>query len=568
MIGKVFFARVASATTPFDPEAHAVEELTIFSASVSQGRQEAAIVTIECEYPEGGLFGGPRWGMLSAEIDGTVMLLARGEIVVFPMALAGQTVRIEMICRRSDHTAAVDALFASRNPEVPSELVDIEVERRTEGWILDEVYHDPQTLTPSLQPIAGNEAPLNIVFGEGSESGTSNVLSIRAEITDAPPSFAELELEAYLEQRRYAVFNAAGRFGAVEGALRRTLTPNALRDAITSASTDGGYEILSGNLETSLHQTHEVYISEKVVDPTSCVITQKAGKAEVDEYSIDSLEIDTLVQAVQPRREYLKVRVTPELQALGGESDITETLYMSDADARAQSIQVLSYNPGNGVGVRQFSKRGVSASLFSSGGAFRESCSDIVAALATRAARQLIEAAHCVELTIATTAETAMSVTLKDRVRINDVRLPAGYAIGKVVGIDYTLSETDSGQIMLACPISADATGRNEVELVMPAPDIDITSPIVTTATMAALISGDPYTMTTSFALSDTAEDQLTPISGTTEEIVIEDPESRIPKTGIEIEFRDLQPMDADDVEPTRMAYAPITLRLPEGIQL
>src|SRR5690606_19500628 len=50
--------------------------------------------------------------------------------------------------------------------------------------------------------------------------------------------------------------------------------------------------------------------------------------------------------------------------------------------------------------IQQIARRGVSASVFRSGGQFRESCRDIVEAVARYAARIAIERAHCVWLRI------------------------------------------------------------------------------------------------------------------------------------------------------------------------
>jgi hypothetical protein len=198
-IGKIYFARVASPSVAFDPASHAAEDLTVFKASVSQARQECAIISLECLYPEGGLLSD-RWGILSIERGGVAVEIARGQINGFPAAFAGQRVQVELICRRTDHVTAVDELFAARDAEVPDVLVDSNVMRRTEAYLLDEVYHDKLTLTPTLEPIAGAEAPALTLYGEGAAAGQSQIMGIDIEITDAPVEAVTIDLECFFEE--------------------------------------------------------------------------------------------------------------------------------------------------------------------------------------------------------------------------------------------------------------------------------------------------------------------------------------------------------------------------------
>src|SRR5690606_36298028 len=46
------------------------------------------------------------------------------------------------------------------------------------------------------------------------------------------------------------------------------------------------------------------------------------------------------------------------------------------------------------------------------------------------------------------------SLTLKDRVRIYDARLPGGVAVGKVDGLEFDFSNAAIASISLMCPVS------------------------------------------------------------------------------------------------------------------
>lgn len=565
MIGRVFLARTWSADVAFDPVAHATEDLTVFSAKFTQARQEAGIIEIECLYPAGGFLTSNRWGILSVEIDGVPVEVARGEIVGFPLALAGQTVRVQMICRRPSHVEEVDDLFASRNAEVPVELEDIDIARRTEAYLLDEIYHDPRTLIASLEPIAGNAPPVLTLCGEGAAPGQSQIFALSAEITDAPSTKCVVECQVDFEQLIYGKFNAAAELSALPASERTTFTPNALADAAKNIALDGGYELLSSSIETSPLLPLTVYTSARTVDPATCVVT-KAARVNMMEHQIVDLHLDVLAQAVQPRRERFRVSVAPLLLPFGGEADAEEIVYLTDAEKRAETVQVLSYEPRPGSLV-QFFKRGVGASIFTSGGAYRETVQDIVDALVRRAARTAIERAHCVQLTIDTTAEVAISLTLKDRVRVTDARLPAGVATGKIVGLEVEFGQSDRGRIVLACPVS-DSIDVHEAEIqyssmsVLPGFSID------TTSNLEAVRNGSAPALVDSFSLIDAGDVQRAEIDGTTETYVIADPEDAVSKTGIMLHLRDLSPSDVENLDEAVIEFAPVSLILPEGIRL
>lgn len=564
-LGRLFFARVTDPDVEFDPDIHALEDLTVFGVRVSHARRECAIISLDCLYPEGGLLGSARWGILSIERGGVPHEIARGQISGFPLALAGQTVSVDLMCRRSDHIEKVDALFAARNSEVPVELMDMSVARRTEAFILDEVYHDRRTLNPSLEPIAGGAAPALTLYGEGSDPDQSRILSMSIQITDTPASRITVRTEAHFEEQAWGQFDAASpHFASIDPARQLTYTPEALRNSMSAVQLDGGFERLASGIETvQLAGSMTVFTTQRGVDPRSCNVIH-SKKVQFPEHRIDSMSLECAVSALQPRREILEITVESGIVGYSGEmSALDETIYVADMEARARTARVMSYQTGRGRPV-QFVRRGVAPSVFSSGGDFRESCTDIAEAIARYGARQLIERAHCIQIVVSVPAEDILDIDLRDRVRIVDVRLPGGQAVGKVAGWDIEIGETAVGQLVLACPISSGSgdTASVDVSDIRVVGDISIDS----TPTLDAVKTGDAFALVTRFELVDAAPEQIDAIGGSTPDEPIPDPETQIPQTGVLVEFVDLVPTDYDVLDPTRVRLADFPLTLPQGI--
>jgi hypothetical protein len=362
----------------------------------------------------------------------------------------------------------------------------------------------------------------------------------------------------------WQTFDAGARFASLPDEQKETYTPQALLSALQSASLDGGYERLGAQLETSKLLPTTIYTSPRSVDPNTCVITP-ARSVQMMKHRIDDMSISCLVNAVQPRHERLSVTVRPGISDFGGQvEELTQTSYMLDVESRAESVAVMSYETDRGL--RQFSRRGVSSSVYYSGGEFRSSNADVVRALASKAARVALERAHCVRLTIDTTAEAIIDIDLRDRVRIVDARLPGGQATGKVIGWDVEFGSSETGQLVLMCPVS---TGDGDVaELNVDMIEIEGDVSIDTTPTMAAVRSGNAMSLVTMMEVIDPAVDQDYVIGGTDEGTTIDAPESRIPQTGIALELADLTPADYDDLETTEIKLAPFELILPRGITL
>lgn len=567
MIGKVFFARVAGPDVTFSAVDHAREDLVVLKVAVSQARQEAAIIELETLYPAGGLLGGDRYGILSADVNGTIVEIARGEIVGFPVALAGETVRVELICRRSDHAQLVDDLFATRSDEVPPEIEDINSPRRAEGYILDEVYHDRRTLTPTLEPISGQGAPAAVLYGEGAAAGQSEILSMSIEITDAPARSVMIEADVNFTEVAWGKVDLGSQLTImVPDADRATYTPNALANAVRGITLDGGYELLASSLETQESTRLTVHSKAQRTDPATCAIIP-SEKTHFRKHIITDLKIEALVTASQPRSEILRVSVEPSLAPFGGEVSETEYLSLGDCETRARTIHSFTYFPTQTSSI-SMSRLGVGRSIFASGGQFRSSCRDIYDALIKRAARIAIERAHCVRLTVETTAEVVLGLDLRDRVEVRDVRLPGGVATGKIVGWDIEINNAAIGRLVLAVPISG-RRGSNDAAAVSDAAPVFRTAVNgATTAAMSAVRNSTDAYFVERLEIIDAAPEQEAALAGSTATSPIEEPDKQLPRSGIAISLADLSPTELESLRKTELETVAVSVTLPDGISL
>lgn len=416
-----------------------------------------------------------------------------------------------------------------------------------------------------MEAIAGDSKPAHTLYGEGGAAGQSRILSIDIDITDTPAEAVTIELECAFDEEAWSVFDAGDRFALLDAADKATYTPNALRSALQSLRADGGFEVLSSSMVTRELTPTRVYTAPREVDTATCVITP-AESVDIMRHEIESIKIECLVNAIQPRRERLSVTVKPEISDFGGQvEELLETEYMLDAESRAHFTHVMSFSTGQYT-LAQFSRSEVDPSIFYRDGAFRASNTDVVEALTRKAAKIALERAHCVQLTVETSVEEILHLDLRDRVRIVDARLPGGLAVGKIIGWDVTFGASQAGQIVVMCPISRSTANEASVDFFDP--EIEGSVNIDTTSTMRAVRDGDSLHLITDLTLTDTAEQQYAQIGDTDEHNVIQDPTSQMARTGVTMQFADLTPVEADALDTTVIKLKKYTLKLPEGITL
>lgn len=201
---------------------------------------------------------------------------------------------------------------------------------------------------------------------------------------------------------------------------------------------------------------------------------------------------------------------------------------------------------------------------------------DLIEALSFRAAKRLIEASHCVELTIRTTLDAAFGITLKNRVLISDVRLNGGFAIGKVNSIQYEIGSSQEAEITLLCPITDPNFQRTAdfffeyffghdgpEDQVPPAPAVD--------ALRGGNITAKAF-FVDRFQIENLAAEQLAAIadhvSTNPNAIPLPDPFSAIPETSFVVDLADAEPVDLDELGDHEVRLLPAYLYLPFGILL
>lgn len=324
--GKIYFSRVANILDPKTPRA---EDLLVFGVVFEHFNGEAATVRLECLYPQTGLLSGPRFGVLSIDVDGVETEIARGQIVGHPVALPGQPVSVELLCRRPDHDAQIDALYLPFDNIIPSELADTAVKRRSEPYVSATPYIDPVSLEAELNTIAGLTNYDKILVGENFASEPSQILSMNVSITNPPPKEVEFIVDAFWTEERIREVDL---FSTPANAV--TLTPNALRSSLQSPVIDGsGFQFLEASLTTTPLIAADVVVSERKVDPFTCIVTP-AVQERIMAHRIDNGTLNVLASAEQPRREILKFRMIPLIQDIGGGTVITENISLGNIDAR------------------------------------------------------------------------------------------------------------------------------------------------------------------------------------------------------------------------------------------
>lgn len=584
-IAEVYFARVDGPDIGFSPTLHAREDLIAESATFSQIRGDAATIEIRCLYPETGLIGGPRWGILSARVAGVVREIARGQIVGYPVALAGQLVTVELVCKSISASQRVDNLFIGENSAVPRQVDPSEDPRRTEPYMLCDVYHDPRTLVPSLDPIAGSAPPVMSLFGEGAPVGERSIDQLELSISDAPVDLVTLIETTAFEQSLWKKVDLGSAISMIPSPARVTYTPESLRSAVESITLDGGYELKSADIEFSPGIPFVIYTDKRKVDPGTCAVIP-AKSVKYTRNTIADLRLTTFINAAQDRREILEVPVQARISDIGGAVQLTETSAISDAERFAETTHSLTYetyraNTGIGGGTltttHWTTRYGVGSRVWDFGGGPSADLQACLRAMVRRAARIAVERAHCVRLTILTEADQVLDLTLKDRVRVYDNRLPGGVAVGKITGIEMSFGITALATIFVSCPLSDPADlspvtaggGLDGLAQITINPTFSHVDPVPNTGAMNAVDAGAVNSLVTSIEILDGVVEQEAACGGTdpvSEQIP--DPESVMPKTGIEMSFLDLSPLPVDILGDRRLTLTPVIIRLPEGISL
>lgn len=431
----------------------AVTSRPVFEASFTHREEEAAVVTVD--YPLGNLGSfeaGLPYGILCGVTGQTMQILARGEVIGYPVGLAGDTVTVQVICRRPEHIEQVDEVWAEVSSFVPAALENTSAPRRAESYVPKIIYHDPVSLDPRLMPVEGEGDPV-VIYGEGAAMGTSHVLSIRSDVAEAPAASITLAADAVFDERKTDQIDMGVDYGA------NTATPKAFRQAMMSLSIQSPEFFLLRRTPVVAGFTGYPYTRKKAtIDPITCLIRPKeVASASVITYD---LPLTTAVTVTQRRREAPEIEVTPLIWSLGGASHLHYDVPIYDPEDMGAHEVAYSYQTGQvkniagnevaTVGVARF--KNVTRTLFA--GSEGPKNLEVLHALTGQAVKEAVIRAHCVRLMIDLTAEAMTGLRVGGRVRIFDMRLPGGRATGKIIALAQDWGSSSTGYIEVACPIS------------------------------------------------------------------------------------------------------------------
>ena len=122
----------------------AVTSRPVFEASFTHREEETTVVMVDYELGSLGRFeAGLPFGILCGVTGQAMQILARGEVIGYPVGLAGDTVTVQVICRRPEHVEQVDAAWAEVSSFVPTALENTNAARRAESYIPKMIYHIP-----------------------------------------------------------------------------------------------------------------------------------------------------------------------------------------------------------------------------------------------------------------------------------------------------------------------------------------------------------------------------------------------------------------------------------------
>ena len=556
-------------TPPASPE---VEDLQVFSLNFSQVFGEVATVTARIKNPPQGIFNVPRFATLSAKLEaGGVEVVARGQIVGFPVALAGELIDIEILCRGANAKTQVDNLWSNLDGDVSPFLVDREVERRAREFSIVDVVHNPVTLTPSLKRLAG-EGSAQVLRGESAPAGECDILSMSIDILRTPSSAFSFRLVAEFEESRHALTNIAGKFNVDNSVEERsTYTPAAFRSAVESVTLSGDYEVVSSDVsisEFSVAPLREFFTEPRKVDPQTCIVT-KPKSVSLRRLPINSVDIRAIANPRQLRSESLNMRFTQDFGAfITSDDEEEETIFLrGDFESLIRfprSFQAPAVQQGTQTLFTTTIVQEIPSSFFGSGFSFLSGAGVrlIVQNIFMRAARKMILNALCVQVELETTLKAARSVTLGGIVRVEDPRLPGGSIEGVVYGIDQNISSSQTGRIVLRCaPSPSTSTDRrvffrrgtitravnNDTSVFLEQLtelDEEKSDPVTLTTPLSLAISNSGVGFCDEFKLVNNGMEQLQELedSGNSEESANPDPFAILSPTGFNMKLVDLSP--------------------------
>lgn len=586
---------VPSAAPPFTPlPDHSTVQ--VLSLEISEMRDHHAIVDATIVYPGPGWHAeGYRYAMISTTSydDGVGGVLARGEIAGIPLAMAGDVIDIEIVCRAPDHAGRVTAALAEARTMLGKSLAP-EDDYDVLAMVPLSLRTDPVTHVVTAFPFGGRASAVDTpiaLFGEGAAAGTSNIMSApQITITSDPAERADLVAVAVWEQAytgKVDVGPAVPEF--------HTYTADEFRRSLDQfRGGDSDHVIMHASSLASTTGSKTITTRPPYLDPATCYLIP--ARTMTINRQRPNLTIDVAITARTPRTEKARFQVTTNIGSVGGaRSKVESEINVLAAPDLARDDKTLSYSIGPGTRARRFANHRSSAFL-----AAKPSPSRNVLALGSvavynacvhAAVRHALSSIYCVTIDLDVTIHAAMLARLDGRATVHDVRLPGGKATGWIVSISRSFGSRDSAQISLLCPLVSAAptlTGDYaDVKMMSGSPYRvrvhalpDQAYAPTTGETNARIILGrasdflEGASIENDAAAQEAALDALTDGNGTpysygdttTRSVMaIADPRDNIPETTLGLSFKShpAQPLVTDEYQ-----IADIQIQIAEGIRL
>ena len=424
-------------------------ELTALQISISRRRDTYDMIDVSIVWP-GSVFwqSGYRYIAIRSTdgADGAGGVIAVGEIVGIPIAMAGAVVTVQAACRAADHSTKVaEALAPARArlgkhlaPDDDESLLDI---------CLQSLHVSPIGGGVLAFPIGGLSSRAIVqLYGEGSAVGASNVLGLRVIMTEDPASAFRLDAKARHVQSYTAQVAAS--------------VPNFQYYGYLERAVDGGdqdHVPLGLNIGTDTPAgSTTVTTRPPFTDPTTCAYVP-AASSTAQKRSVTGVDFRAAVTSRVQRDETAQIAVNTNIGIVpGARSDASDEFAVADMTGVNYFDQAfIQRKPGGGSRTIRMRCGNSSAWLAPGSSNISPITRDAVNGLIEIATRRALDHVYCVEMQIDVPASVAINLDTRDRCRVNDVRLPGGAATGWVTGVNIVLSQSDSATITLLCPIVA-----------------------------------------------------------------------------------------------------------------
>lgn len=470
--------------------------LECYGAAFSQVRGEAAVVTVSTRIPDGALTLNGSGVLTVIFADGTEREIARGTVSGFPVGLSGEEIQVDMYCRNDETIddqidAAYDALPEKWQPE--PELVPEGAKRRAEGWVPFFVDIDPITHGVSLYHING-KGGYHIFRGDGAAAGSSFIWNIQPSMRADP--IRELTAESIAEWQEVGA--RVIDYGTAAIGQLNTATPDEYKAAVDNVSLFGGgqYLFVGSTLKPSFISatTYPVAVRRAYVDSRTSILHPVIYEG-LNVSRFQAPDIDVLTTITQTRRERARVVFTMDHGGFVGRK-VSEEYALDGAEERFKSST--SY-PIGGEGRRRGRGRvdtypdSIHYNDFIDGGDWRKVW--IPQGILNRSYTQIVDASYCITIRAETTAHHILEMAVGDRCRIEDARLPGGWAEGRVSLVSVVIDESSAtGAFEMECSTCAATSNTLEPPVTggLSVVDTDAAVPTLTQQGQA-LQGGNPF---------------------------------------------------------------------------